>query len=271
MPSSDHAGFLEAEVTLLAVHGLADDHMVQQLDLKNPGAFSDPASKSEIGFGWACIPAGMVVYENETMGCVGDYRGKNFPWMSRSFVNRAFGNINQRDQALLRIQEQDSKHFLFEKLHIGARAINRVWMIKHIRTSMLTLCDQRHGESNHHRLGFRSREELAELLKGSPRQRLHRTKVTDQSRSDLFLADKQREMLQAGQRGRTVEREFLRDRRREAPRRRSSLLGTILKFAFELKNMLRHIFRPKAKQSKAPHGKRQQVQEPRACRDGSRI
>jgi hypothetical protein len=36
--------------------------------------------------------------------------------------------------------------------------------------------------------------------------------------------------------------EFLRDRRGEARRRKSSLFGISLKFAFELKNMLLHIF-----------------------------
>src|SRR6202011_3228728 len=37
----------------------------------------------------------------------------------------------------------------------------------------------------------------------------------------------------------------------------------MLKFAFEPKNMVCHIFWPKAKRSKATHGKRPQEQEPR--------
>ena len=44
-------------------------------------------------------------------------------------------------------------------------------------------------------------------------------------------------------------------------RRFGSRFGNILKFAFELKNMVCHIFWPKAKRSFAPHGKRPQEQE----------
>ena len=66
------------------------------------------------------------------MGCLRDYGVENLPWTSRSLINDAFGNINQRDQALFCIQEHDSKHFLLEKLHIGAGAINRFRMIKHV-------------------------------------------------------------------------------------------------------------------------------------------
>ena len=42
----------------------------------------------------------------------------------------------------------------------------------------------------------------------------------------------------------------------EARRGFGSSFGNILKFAFELKNMVCHIFWPKAKRSKATHGKR---------------
>jgi hypothetical protein len=37
-PSPYHSGFFEAEVTLVAIHGLADDHVIEELDLENPGA-----------------------------------------------------------------------------------------------------------------------------------------------------------------------------------------------------------------------------------------
>src|ERR1700732_631255 len=55
--------------------------------------------------------------------------------------------------------------------------------------------------------------------------------------------------------------EFFRDG--EAPRGFGSSFGNILKFAFGLKNMVCHIFWPKAKRSKATRGKRPQEQEPR--------
>src|SRR5580704_19558078 len=54
---------------------------------------------------------------------------------------------------------------------------------------------------------------------------------------------------------------------REARRGFGSSFGNILKFGFELKNMVCHIFWPKAKRSKAAHGKRPQEQEHAAVED----
>src|SRR5258707_10698610 len=53
----------------------------------------------------------------------------------------------------------------------------------------------------------------------------------------------------------------------EARRGFGSSCGNILKFGFELKNMVCHIFWPKAKRSKATHGKRPQEQERAAVED----
>jgi hypothetical protein len=50
---SDNACFLEAEKSLPVIHGLTDDHMVQELDLKNPGSFANPAGQPHISFTWA--------------------------------------------------------------------------------------------------------------------------------------------------------------------------------------------------------------------------
>src|SRR5260370_39972464 len=53
----------------------------------------------------------------------------------------------------------------------------------------------------------------------------------------------------------------------EAPRGFGSSFGNILKVGFELKNMVCHIFWPKAKRSKATHGKRPQERERAAVED----
>src|SRR5271166_2567597 len=53
----------------------------------------------------------------------------------------------------------------------------------------------------------------------------------------------------------------------EARRGFGSSFENILKFGFELKNMVCHIFWPKAKRSKAAHGKRPQEQERAAVED----
>src|ERR1700746_3759148 len=49
-------------------------------------------------------------------------------------------------------------------------------------------------------LGFKRRKELMQLLEGSQRLSGERTKVTNQSESDGFLADKQGQVLRTGQR-----------------------------------------------------------------------
>jgi len=38
----DGPGFLEAEISWPVIHGLADDHVIQELDLENPGCFANP-------------------------------------------------------------------------------------------------------------------------------------------------------------------------------------------------------------------------------------
>ena len=109
--------------------------------------------------------------------------------MSQRFVESAFRNINHRDQASLYIEEQHSKDLLIQKLHVGTGSVDRFGIVEQIRTSVFTLCDHRERKSGHHCLGFARRKELAELLEGSTRQRLYGTKVTNQSRSDLFVTD----------------------------------------------------------------------------------
>jgi hypothetical protein len=46
---ADGAGFLEAETCLSVIHGLTDDHMIQELDL-NPGSLIDPTGQPHISF-----------------------------------------------------------------------------------------------------------------------------------------------------------------------------------------------------------------------------
>ena len=84
--------------------------------------------------------------------------------------------------------------------------------------------------------------------------------MTNQSKGDGLFADKQREVFNARQRGRTILGEFFGNG--EAPRGFGSSFGNILKFAFELKNMVCHIFWPKARRSKA--GPTERVRRARA-------
>jgi len=58
-PLSDDAGFLEAEISLPVIHGLPNDHMIQELDLKHSGRFANPAGQPayQLRSGWG-LPEG---------------------------------------------------------------------------------------------------------------------------------------------------------------------------------------------------------------------
>jgi hypothetical protein len=47
---TESAGFHEAKISLPVIHWLTDDHVIQQLDLKNPDSFANSAGEAEIGF-----------------------------------------------------------------------------------------------------------------------------------------------------------------------------------------------------------------------------
>jgi hypothetical protein len=116
-------------------------------------------------------------------------RAKNITRNER-FVKPALGDVEHRDQPLASIEEDNAQNLLVEKLHIGTSAINGFRIIQHARTSVLTLCDPRHGESNHYRLGLTLRQELTELLKRSAGQSLDGAEVADQGKRQVFFADK---------------------------------------------------------------------------------
>jgi hypothetical protein len=52
---ANRSGFLKAKISLPAVKRMADDHMIQHLDLENSGGFAEPAGQPEISFARAWI------------------------------------------------------------------------------------------------------------------------------------------------------------------------------------------------------------------------
>ena len=51
---------LEAEITGLPDGRYADNHVIQHLDLQEPGAFGEPASQASVRFTWRWIATGMI-------------------------------------------------------------------------------------------------------------------------------------------------------------------------------------------------------------------
>ena len=59
------SGFLEAEISLPAVNRLSDDHVINHLDLENPGSLVESVSQAEIRFARARVFGRMIVYQDE--------------------------------------------------------------------------------------------------------------------------------------------------------------------------------------------------------------
>jgi hypothetical protein len=52
---SDGPGLLEAEISLPAVHRLADDHVIKHLDLEDPSSLVESPSRAKISFARAWV------------------------------------------------------------------------------------------------------------------------------------------------------------------------------------------------------------------------
>ena len=62
---ANRSGLLEAEISLSAVHRLADDHVIKHLDLENPCSLIEPASQTKISFARTRVAGRMVVCQDE--------------------------------------------------------------------------------------------------------------------------------------------------------------------------------------------------------------
>ena len=93
------------------------------------------------------------MYQDERVSRKRDDRAKHITGMRERFVKAALGNVDHRDQSLASIEEDKALNLLIEKFHISTSLVNGFRVIEHIRASVLTLCDERHGKSSHYRLG----------------------------------------------------------------------------------------------------------------------
>ena len=56
-----HTSLFEAEISGPAGDRGTDDHVIQHLDLQEPGAFGEPASQASVRFTWRWIATMMAV------------------------------------------------------------------------------------------------------------------------------------------------------------------------------------------------------------------
>jgi hypothetical protein len=72
--SGNDSSFFKTEITVLAGSRRADDHVIDQLQLKDFAGFNDSTSKPEISFRRGWITRGMVVDHDEGVSAEGNYR-----------------------------------------------------------------------------------------------------------------------------------------------------------------------------------------------------
>jgi hypothetical protein len=92
--SSKKASFFEAEKSLVINERLADDDVIEKVDLKKASRFGYASRESNIGFRRGAISARMVVDQNQGIRSMNDCRTKNFPRMSHRFVDGTFADFN---------------------------------------------------------------------------------------------------------------------------------------------------------------------------------
>src|SRR5260221_11695834 len=110
------SGLFEAEISGPAGGRGTDDHVIQHLDLQEPGAFGEPASQASVRFTWRRIATGMIMYDDKGIGRTDDCRLKNFPWVRERFVDSTFGDINRSDSTETDVNQNNPQHFRLKSL-----------------------------------------------------------------------------------------------------------------------------------------------------------
>src|ERR1700722_5036091 len=107
--------------------------MIQKLDLEQASAFGDAAGQPEIDVTRCRIAGGMVVHQDKGISGMADRGLKDFPRVTKVFVQRSFRNFADRDQSKTRVQQDHSKRLPVETAHLGSeQLINGFWMIERL-------------------------------------------------------------------------------------------------------------------------------------------
>ena len=92
--SSDDAGFLEAEITIPARCGSADNDVIHQLELEDSASLQNFSGEAHISLRRGWIAARMVVHQDERVSGVRDHRLKDFSWVAERFIDTALVMVN---------------------------------------------------------------------------------------------------------------------------------------------------------------------------------
>ncbi len=75
--------------------------------------------------------------QHESVGQKRDCRPKNLSRPGKRLVDGSSADFNGRDLAVAGIEKDDTQNLLVEKLHIGARSVDRFRVIELARTGVL--------------------------------------------------------------------------------------------------------------------------------------
>ena len=123
--SSDNTTFFETEVAAPARCGRTDDDVINQVKLKDPAGFKNPAGKTQIRFGRRRVTGGMIVHQDEGIRGVRDHGFKDFSWVAERFIDTTLANRADLNKVLLGVEKNDPQAFVIEKAHLGTEIGDR--------------------------------------------------------------------------------------------------------------------------------------------------
>jgi hypothetical protein len=86
--------------------------VIDQLKLENSTGFKNSAGEAQISFRRGGNSARMIVDHDEGIRAEGDYRFKDFPRVSQSFVEGSLADRNRLDEFLLGVEQDHSEGFV---------------------------------------------------------------------------------------------------------------------------------------------------------------
>jgi hypothetical protein len=123
--ASQKSCFLKAEVSRAIIDRLADDDMIEEINLENSCTGCDSPGDSQIRFGRVHGTRWVIVHQYETVRRVRNYRPENVSWIRKRCVHRSLSDFYLRDASELAIKQNNAHHLLRKAFHVEVGFIDR--------------------------------------------------------------------------------------------------------------------------------------------------
>src|SRR5260221_11605083 len=112
--------------------------MIEEMDLKNASGLTMRRVSLVSASEGLTSPLGWLLDQHESVGQKRDCQPKNLSRPGKRLVDGSSGDFNGRDLAVAGIEKDDTQNLLVEKLHIGARSVDRFRVVEVARTCVLS-------------------------------------------------------------------------------------------------------------------------------------